>query len=232
VTDVGRYVLALDAGGTMTDTFLTDEHGRSYLGKSLTVPENEAESYLESVGDACETAGVSRSAVHASSALGVYAGTGMLNLVLTHSGASIGLLTTKGFELTHYLERGLTWLGQTREEEANFQLHEHTEPFVDLANVRGISERISGGTIYDSAGHSAGRVIIPLNEAEVEAAVAEFLDGGVESIAIVFLCSYVNPAHERRAKEIAEAIVARRGADVPVVISADICPRRGETNRM
>ena len=232
MTDDGRYVLALDAGGTMTDTFLTDEHGRSYLGKSLTVPENEAASYLESVGDACETAGVSRSAVHAGSALGVYAGTGMLNLVLTHSGAQIGLLTTKGFELTHYLERGLTWLGQTREEEANFQLHEHTEPFVDFANVRGISERISGGTIYDSAGHSAGRVIIPLNEAEVETAVEEFLDGGVESIAIVFLCSYVNPAHERRAKEIAEAIVARRGVDVPVVISADICPRRGETNRM
>ena len=233
MTDRVRYFLTLDAGGTMTDCYLSDEEGNGYIGKSLTVPENQAESYLESVGDAAQEAGVTRSQVHAGTQLAIYAGTTMTNLVITGTGAKVGLLVTRGFEHYPYIERGLTWLGQTRLEQAKWQLHEHTAPLVALRHVKGISERILGGSPYRAGPALAeGRVLIPLNEREVEAAVHYFLDEGIESIGIVFLCSYTNPSHEQQAQAIAERVIAERGRNVPVVISADICARREESTRM
>jgi len=59
-----RYLLALDAGGTMTDTFLVDEAGNFVLGKYLTNKENEAVSYLGSVADAASYLGTSSTDIH------------------------------------------------------------------------------------------------------------------------------------------------------------------------
>ena len=228
-----RYFLTLDAGGTMTDCYLSDEAGNGYIGKSLTVPDNQAESYLEAVADAAQEAGVTRSQVHATTQMVIYAGTTLTNLVVTGTGAKVGLLVTRGFEHYPSIERGLTWLGQTRLEQAKWQLHEHTAPLVSLRHVKGISERILGGSPYRAGSQLAeGTVLIPLNEKEVEDAVHFFLDEGIEAIGIVFLCSYTNPSHERQAKAIAERVMRERGQAIPVVISADICPRRQESTRM
>ena len=75
-----RYFLTLDAGGTMTDCYLSDKAGNGYIGKSLTVPDNQAESYLEAVADAAQEAGVIRSQVHATTQMVIYAGTTLTNL--------------------------------------------------------------------------------------------------------------------------------------------------------
>ncbi len=80
--------------------------------------------------------------------------------------------------------------------------------------------------------YEAGRVVIPLDDAGAATAVEELLEEEVEVIGICFLNSHANPSHEHRAAEIARAAVDRRGLDVPVICSVDICPRAKENARM
>jgi N-methylhydantoinase A len=90
-----RYLLALDAGGTMTDTFLVDEAGNFVLGKYLTNKENEAVSYLGSVADAASYLGASSTDIHKRAVSCTYTGTTMLNILLTRRGSKVGLFITR-----------------------------------------------------------------------------------------------------------------------------------------
>ncbi|GAX90003.1 hydantoinase/oxoprolinase family protein [Effusibacillus lacus] len=225
------YILALDAGGTMTDTILVKPDGSFIVGKSLTNREDEKSSYLESVGDAASYLGLTSSDIHSKCAVSIYAGTGMLNTILTGSGANVGLLVTRGFEHITVMEGGLTWLGESQAEILHQQLRRHTTPLVDSRNVLGVSERIAGPT-YLTAEADSGEVLIPLNGKEVEEAVKTLLKNNVEVIGIMFMNSFVDPRHELKAKEIAERIVQEQGADVPVVCSAEVAPVMKENNRV
>ncbi|MBM3133187.1 MAG: hydantoinase/oxoprolinase family protein, partial [Chloroflexi bacterium] len=77
------YLIALDAGGTMTDTFAVDREGNFVLGKSLTNRENESKSYIESVADAASFLGMTSSDLHKQAISSTYTGTSMLNALLT-----------------------------------------------------------------------------------------------------------------------------------------------------
>ena len=227
-----QYVVALDAGGTMTDTFLVDHEGEFSLGKALTNKENESKSYMESVVDAARYAGSTATDIHRK-AIGItYAGTTMLNILVTGTGARVGLLATKGFQYVPNLERGLTWLGLSYEDAMHMALLKHTPWLVDINLVRPVAERIKGPTMYPGCHIPPGTPVVPLREIDVRQGVNELLDEGVEAIAIVFMHSYENPIHEQRAAEIAKEIVRERGLDIPVVASYEICPIAFETERM
>jgi acetone carboxylase, beta subunit len=226
------YILALDAGGTMTDTILVLPDGDFTVGKSLTNPEDEAASYLESVADAAATIGKSSADLHAHAAVCIYAGTGMLNTLLTGTGRRAGLLVTRGFEDITLLEGGLTYLGQTYQELLHNQLHEHTRPMIDRKHVHGVLERTCGGSLFMDKHIGPGEILIPLNETHVREGVNRLLDEGIEVIGILFTNSFINPAHETRAKAIANEEIERRGAAVPVVTSYEIAPVLKENNRL
>lgn len=228
-----QYLVALDAGGTMTDTFFVDEEGTFVLGKALTNPEDESQSYMESVGDAARIAGIDRTELHRNALNVNYAGTAMLNCVLTGSGRRVGLLTTRGCEDHPFLNRGLTWLGKSYGDRMHHTLHEHPPRMIkDRHLVKGISERVLGPSYYVGAHYPADTVIVPLNEGEVRRGTEELLDAGAEVIGILFLHSYVVPKHERRAAEIAKQVVRERGVDVPVVTSHEVCPVAFENARL
>lgn len=226
------YILALDAGGTMTDTILVKPDGDFTIGKSLTNRENEASSYLESVEDAAQALQLHSSDVHAKAAIAIYGGTGMLNTVLTGAGRRVGLIVTRGFEHISIMEGGLTYLGQTQAEILHQQLHEHTRPMVDPGNVVGVSERITGGSYFMKSHLPPGKLLVQVDEEEVARATQGLLDRGVEVIGILFLNSFVNPENEYRAKKKAEEVVAVSGCDVPVVCSVDVAPVARENNRL
>lgn len=226
-----EYILALDAGGTMTDTILVKGDGSFVVGKSLTNRDDEASSYLESVGDAAGLIGTDSLSVHANCAVSIYAGTGMLNTILTGTGRKVGLLVTRGFEHITVIEGGLTYLGQNQAEILHQQLHDHTHPLVDPRNVLGVSERVCGGSYYSGSHRPPGDVLIPLKEADVRAAVRTLIDRGVEVIGIMFINSFIAPDHEHRAKAIAEDVIARASVRIPVVCSADVAPVSRENNR-
>lgn len=224
-------LLALDAGGTMTDAYINDDSGDFVLGKSLTRRENEAKSYNESIADACKYWEHDPTEVHNNSAANIYTGTAMLNAVLEGEGARVGLLTTRGQESMYEMERGLTWLGQSYSDIVHQKTHHHKDRFNISRNlIRGVTERIGSGSYFQVS--EIGGEKIPLNEEEVATKVEELLDEGAESIAIVFLFAYLNGEHEQRAKEIAEDVIAARGKDVSVVTSSELAPVLKENQRL
>jgi len=227
-----RYLLALDAGGTMTDTFAVDEEGRFVLGKSLTNQQNEATSYLDSVADAAGYWGVTSSDLHEKALSSTYTGTSMLNVLITLTGSKVGLLITRGFAHMVIMERGLTWIGQSYEDILHQQLHEHTPLLVQLEHVKEVAERISVGSFYMAHHHMPGEVVIPLVEEEVRVGVSELLDEGVEIIGILGIGSYANPIHEKRMAEITREMVTESGDNVSVVASHEICSMPNESERL
>ncbi len=227
-----RYLWAQDAGGSMTDTFLIDKDGRFSTGKCLTDNKDESVSYVNSITDAARRVNLTAADVFQKTSASIYAGTTMVNILVVRDGSKVGLLVTRGFAHMPIMEGGLTWVGQTYEDVVHQQLHEHTPWLVQPEHVKEITERILGSSYYSAHHMQPGRVIIPLREDEVVKAVNELLDDGIEVIGILTLSSYVNPAHEKRMGEIAREIVKKRGVDVPVVVSHEICSLAHETARL
>ncbi len=91
-------------------------------------------------------------------------------------------------------------------------------PIVPKRLIRGVSERVD----------CFGEVVVELNEKEAEAAIRELVAEGVQAIAICFLWSFRNPAHERRVK----ALVEKISKDIFVTCSVDIAPKWGEYERV
>lgn len=217
-------MLALDSGGTMTDTFVVDKDGAYTVGKSQTRPDDRATSVIESFEDALgywdrsveDSTGTLRGTV--------YSGTAMLNRILEREGdENIGIITNKGFEDTLRLGRGIqSWTDLSYTGRLHAREHKHPDPIVPRENIRGVRSRI----------HMSGEELVPLYEEEARQAVAELLEKDVRVLCVSLLYSYKNPSHEARIKEIAEEIKAERGDDTPVWLSSDQKPVRGELPRL
>lgn len=227
-----RYIIAQDAGGSMTDCFLVDSEGRFATGKYLTNHENESLSYLGSLNDAARRWNLSSAEIHQRALSSTYTGTTMVNILVTRSGSKVGLLITRGFGHLPIMERGLTWIGQTYEDILHQQAHEHNPWLVQPEHIKQVAERITVGSYYAQHHLPPGTVIIPLAEEDVTRGINELLDVGIEVIGILTIGSYMNPVHEKRIAEIAREMVRQRDSDIPVVASHEICPMPNENERL
>ncbi len=215
--------IALDTGGTMSDSFVIDERGRFSVGKAITTPD-QWEGIYNSIKDALEPWKITlEESCNSISGL-VYSGTAMLNKLLERKGNSnIGLIVNAGFEDLLRLGRALQcWIWLDYGGRLHAREHEHPKPLIPRRQIKGVRGRINFW----------GEELIPLYRKEVEIAVEELLDMGVDCIIICFLCSYMNPRHEKQAKRIAEKIIKKRGLKVPVILSSERMPIRGETPRL
>src|SRR5438552_915744 len=105
-------VLAIDAGGTMTDTFIVDEVGTFVVGKAQTTPDDESVGFMDSARDALGQWESTPEEAFGAVASGIYSGTAMLNRLLSRQGRRIGAIVTAGQEDYLELERGIqTFLG-------------------------------------------------------------------------------------------------------------------------
>ena len=114
------------------------------------------------------------------------------NAVLERKTARVGLITTRGFRDTLELGR--------RTRPKPYGLTGTFEPLIPRELRLEVCERMS----------ARGEVLTPLDEAEVEKSIEALLAAGCEALVIHFLHSYANPAHERRAGEIAQRALAER----------------------
>lgn len=218
-------VLAIDAGGTMTDTFIVDASGEFVVGKAQTTPQEEARGFMSSSRDALEYWDTTPQEAFPGIVSGVYSGTAMLNRLLERKGKRVGCIVSGGLEDYFRFERGVqTWLGMSYSDQLHVITHHHNEPLVPMERMRGVRGRI------DVFGDEA----IPLYEQEAEQAVRELLDQEVEALVVCLLHSYRNPDHERRVGEIAAEVKEERGlnGEVPVFLSADLYPTRRDFPRL
>ena len=204
-------VVGVDIGGTFTDFMLYDtESGAVYVHKVRSTPDDPGQALVSGLLELCGDAGITPADVGA-----VFHGTTVAtNAVLAHRGAEAGMVTTKGFRDVVHIGRHQRPQHYSIMQDIPWQ----ARPFVKRRHRHVVSERIAP---------PIGEVLEALDEDEVRAAARALKEAGVESVAVCFLFSYLNPAHERRAAE----IVAEEIPGAFVTSSADIFPQFREFER-
>jgi acetone carboxylase beta subunit len=223
-TDHSAEILSIDAGGTMTDTFLIDRDGKFTVGKAKTTPDDESRGFLNSSQDALEDWRLDVEDGFPDLVSTVYSGTAMLNrLVERESEVDVGILITGGMEDTLRMGRGRqSYTGFSYSDRLHVNTHRHPEPLIPRDQIRGVRERVD----------VKGNELVPIYESDVRESVDELLDRGVDHIAVMFLHAYQNAEHEQRARAIAEERIAERDADTTVMLSSEYYPTLKELPRL
>lgn len=190
-------VVGVDIGGTFTD-FVEVRNGVVRIHKVPTTPADPSDAFSRGLDDLSVPAG----------ARYVHGSTVATNAVLERRGARAALLTTEGFR--DVLELGR----QTRLDLYSLSPTKHI-PLIPRDRCFEVPERVD----------RQGEVLVALEDAELEAVLDRIQASGAESLAIVFLFSFVRPEHERRAGERAAA----RG--LRVSLSSEILPEYREYER-
>jgi len=195
--------VGVDVGGTFTD-FLVSGAGRTArVYKSSTTPDNPTIGFFNGLEQAARDEGCSLDEFLARVDTIVHGTTITTNAVLTGTGAKTGFLTTKGFRDVLNMRRGM--------KERQFERYSPPDPLVPRQLVRVAEER----TNVD------GRIVTPLNEADVRDAARFFKEQQVEAVAVSYLWSFRNATHELRTREILE----RELPGVYVSLSTEILPQ-------
>lgn len=216
----GRYVVATDVGGTCTDAVLFAAGEPVRLGKALSTPPDFADGVLAAVGAAAEDIGLTTDELLARTTLFMHGSTVVDNTLLTRTGARTGLITTEGFEDTLTITRGAygRWAGLTEDGIKHPVATDRAPPLVPGARTRGVPERVD----------YKGAVLRALDEDAVRQAIRSLVeDDEVEALAVSFLWSFYNAAHEQRVGELIREIAP----DVYVTLSNEIAPVPGEYER-
>jgi N-methylhydantoinase A len=175
-----HFRLSADVGGTFTDVAAFNETtGELQLGKTLTTPLR----LVDGIENGVTKAGTGFKAAK----LFLHGTTVAINTLLERTGARCALLTTQGF-------RDIYEIGRVNRPESYNLFFKRHEPLITRDLRYEIRERVD----------ARGTVLISLDEEEVRAAAADAIAQGAQAIAILFLHSYANPAHEQRVKAIIE----------------------------
>ncbi|HEX5606514.1 MAG TPA: hydantoinase/oxoprolinase family protein, partial [Candidatus Binatia bacterium] len=171
------YAIAVDIGGTFTDLVAFDRESRRVIyAKSPTTYENLVDGILE-----CFRKAKIRPA---EAALVNHGTTLVINALIQRKGAKTALVTSKGFRDILEIARG--------NRPDPFDLHyQRDEPLIPRELRFEVPERLD----------SKGEVVTPLDKPALKKLADEIKKNGIESVAIFFMNSYINPAHEENATE-------------------------------
>jgi len=215
---VARLLVGVDIGGTFTDCVVLDRSGRITATKASSTPRDFAEGMLAAMRVAAERLGVSFERFCGDIAVLTHGTTVGTNALIQRKGARVGLITTRGHEDAIHIMRGSRGVSSRDiAKVVHFPSSQKPVPIVPKRLIEGVSERVD----------CFGEVVVSLNESEAEAAVRRLAGEGVDAIAVCFLWSFKNPAHERRVKEMIRDLAPR----VFVSCSVDIAPKWGEYER-
>lgn len=206
--------IAIDTGGTFTD-FTADRvnEDQSHQQKFVKYPTNHedpAESIIAGLKELSAAFGLDLPALFKETEQIVYGTTLALNALLEKKGVKTALFTTEGFRDALEIRRS-----QLKNQ---WDLRALTPPVLVSRRLRlGIAQRMD----------YRGDVIRELDEKSVVAACAKCREAEVEAIAVCYLFSFLNPAHEKRTAQ----IIKRELPGVFVTLSSDVAPKIREYER-
>ena len=174
--------LAVDVGGTFTDVVSLDDRGEIRFEKVPTTPDDPSLGVIDSIAQV--DAALDRTSLF------THGTTLALNALLTRSGARTAVVATAGF-------RDVYLLGRTSRE-GNYDILYRTPPrLVERCDTFEVTERL----MFDGSVHTE------FDEADARRIAALVRDGGYESVAVAFLHSYTNPAHEAAMREVLAEVI-------------------------
>ncbi|HEY8289266.1 MAG TPA: hydantoinase/oxoprolinase family protein, partial [Acetobacteraceae bacterium] len=199
--------LGIDIGGTFTDLVAFDpDNGRTFIWKESTTPDDPARGAVEGVRHLMRANGLTGGQIGRV----VHATTLFTNALIERKGAKTGLITTAGF-------RDVLEIGRERKYELYDLFIAMPPPLVPRAWRREVPERLAPD----------GTVEVELDETTLLREADALAADGIESLAIVFLHAYANPAHEQRAAE----LLRRRFPGLSLSLSSAIAPEIREYPR-
>jgi N-methylhydantoinase A len=201
---MARYRVAMDIGGTFTDVVTyDDEAGAFTASKASTTPEDLSEGVVSGLAAVVDAPADISFLVHGT--------TQGLNAFLERRGVPVLLLATAGAEDSYHIARG----PRTRLYDLHYR---KPEPLVPRRDTVGVGGRLAVD----------GTELEPLDEQAVRDAAVAARERGLGAIAIAFLFSYQNPAHELRAREI---VLEELGEDFTVSLSHEAAKEWREYER-
>jgi N-methylhydantoinase A/oxoprolinase/acetone carboxylase beta subunit len=201
--------IGVDIGGTFTDIVALDRAGRLVLTKVPSTPKD----LLEGIGAAVTQVLALAGARPADVERFIHGTTVATNAILEQKGAVTAILTSEGFE--DVLELGR----MKRSRMYDLAMDPEVPTFLAPRRRRlGVRERLD----------ARGQVLVPLDEDGVRCAVLALRGQAVQAIAVCYLFSFVNPAHERRTRE----IVAELAPEISVSLSSEVDPTFREYERL
>jgi N-methylhydantoinase A len=195
------FSIGVDVGGTFTDVVLSDGLS-TWRAKAPSTHGAIGDGVLEACRLVAEHAGCPLPQLLPRVERFGFGTTAVTNVIATRSGLKVGLITTAGFE-------DLVPIARVRRVPRDGWLVP-PETLVDRECIRGLDERVDRD----------GRVLKPLDVAEVHAVARQLVDQGVEAIVVSLLWSFVNPANETAAA----AAVAEAYPGLVVVSAAALLP--------
>jgi N-methylhydantoinase A len=196
--------LGADIGGTFTDIAL-DLRGRIFSTKVLTNYSAPEQAILDGIAIVTREAGISLADI----GVVIHGTTLATNALIERRGAKTALITTEGFRDVIEMRT------ESRFEQYDLRLRLPT-PLVPREHRFTVRGRIG----------AEGQELEPLDEAALEDIADKIAVSDFNAVAIGFIHSYMNPAHERRAREILAAKLA-----LPISISAEVSPQMREFER-
>lgn len=200
------YRVGIDIGGTFTDLLLVAEDGSVVIGKTLTTPGDPSLAVEDALRPLFEN-GTIKPREHGTLLHGT---TLVTNALIERKGAPTALLTTAGF-------RDAVEIGREHRYELYDLNLELPKPLVPRHLRFDVPERIAAD----------GSMLQPLDEAFVYRLVTELCDKGIKAIAISYLNSFRNSAHERRTAE----IIAEVAPMIRVSLSSEVVAEIREFQR-
>jgi N-methylhydantoinase A len=208
MTNPARYRLGVDVGGTHTDLVLLDTAtGQLLVEKVASTPKNPALGVLDGVARFI-AGGVSPAAIE----FFAHGTTITTNALLEMRGAKVGLLITKGYRAVQEI--------QNQARDGNLFDYFYAKP--TLIAPQSLTREIPERSDY------AGNVLVPLDTGAVSEAARELKAAGVESIAVCYLFSFMNPAHEEKTR----ALIHEQCPGIHVSLSSAVLPRIREWPRL
>lgn len=204
-------VVGADVGGTHTDVSVVLD-GRIERGKALTTYDDFSRGVIDAVAVAADHFGLTAAELLGKTRLFVNGTTVVTNALINLKGSATGMVVSAGFRDT------FRFAGGPRIEELDDHLQVNAPDVVPREAMMEVVERID----------YAGEVVEPLDEDGLRTAVRALVEGqGVDAIAVCFLSSFVNPAHELRA----ETVIREMYPEAFVTLSHRVAPILGENRR-